>query len=358
MVIGFLFSGELVPALEEWSGAAEVPVEFAGEVFEVGELFLRGFGGGDGFVGQGGAVVCGFVFQFGEIGTSEGELAGGIEEDAEVVGTVEDGADILGELADVGGVVAGFPEVAEAAEHGLDAESRWGFVVGGEIEIPEGGLGVVFEQGFHAGERPGGFAPGFEVAGRGGIADQGVEPGAGEVVFDGHHRAEGGSVADGEMKGGIVGETTGGDAVEMTEVRFFACEEAVADVGLGVGDQFLGGAIGGAVEAEGAGGDGARGVGGEKFAIRQEDFFDLGSEDGIEPVVGDGGFRERFPSGIGVGAEAADDTGGGCCGAAAFGVGAEGSKDIRLEDGTEVLAGAGVEVERPGGGCFGLEAAH
>lgn len=241
-------------------------------------------------------------------------------------------------------MVAGFPEVAEAAQHGLDAEAGRGLFIGGEIEVPEGGLCVVFEQGFHAGERPGGFAPGFEVAICGGVGDEGIEPAAGEVVFDGHHRAEGGSVADGKVKGGIVGETTGGDAVELAEVRFFVCQEAVANVGLGVGDQFLGGAIGGAVEAEGAGGDGARGVGGEKFGICQEDLFDLGPEDGVEPVVLDGGFRQGPPSGISVGTEAADDAGGGCGGGAAFRVGAEGRKDIRLEDGAEVLAGAGVEV--------------
>lgn len=61
VVVGLLFIGLTLPALKELSGAAEVPVEFAGEVFEVGELFLRGFGGGDCLVGQVGAAVCGLV---------------------------------------------------------------------------------------------------------------------------------------------------------------------------------------------------------------------------------------------------------------------------------------------------------
>lgn len=106
VVVRFLFFGEFFPALDELAGAAEIPVEFAGEVFEVGELFLRGGGGGDGLVGEVGAAIGGFVFEVGEGGAGKGELAGCIEQDAEFVGAVEDGADVLGELADVGAVVA------------------------------------------------------------------------------------------------------------------------------------------------------------------------------------------------------------------------------------------------------------
>lgn len=86
--------------------------------------------------------------------------------------------------------------MAEAAEHGLDAEARRGLLVGGEVEIPIGGFGMVFEEGFHAGHGPGGFAPGFEVAGGGGVGDELMEPASGEVVFDGHHGSEAGGVAD------------------------------------------------------------------------------------------------------------------------------------------------------------------
>lgn len=132
----------------------------------------------------------------------------------------------------------------------------------------------------------------------------------------------------------------------------------MADVGFGVGDEFLGGAVGGTVEAEGAGGDGSRGVGGEEFGVGEQDFFDFGLEDRIEVAVVEGGLGEGFPGGIGVGAEGADDLIEGCGGGAAFGMAAVGGEHIRLEDGAEVLAGAGVEIKGPGGGGFGLEAAH
>ena len=358
MVVRFLSFGEVFPALEELAGATEVPVEFAGEVFEVGEPFLGGGGGGDGLVGEVGAAVGGFVFQEGEIRAGEGELAGGIQEDAEVVGAVEDGADVFGKLADVRAVVAGAPKVAEAAEHGLDAEAGWGLPVGGEVEIPVGGFGVFFEEGFHAGHGPGGFAPGVEVAGGGCVGDELVEPASCGVVFNGHHGSEAGGVADGKMEGAVLRETAGDDADDLGEVGGFVGKEAVADVGFCVGDEFLGGAISGAVEAEGAGGSGARGGGGEEFGIGQDYFFDFGLEDRIEAIVADSGFREDFPCGIGVGAEGADDLVEGCGGGTPPRMGAVGGEHIRFEDGAEVLSGAGVEVEGPGGGGFGLEAAH